>query len=183
MHFFPNRVSRPKAIYFKFIRKFYSFFMRWRWRSYYNTVSFDLGYCGTNLTLCDGIVFGGVERIFIDDNVFIGEKTILNAGKGGRIDIAKEVAIGSNSTLITWSYGNFNNTKIARSESKKEVIFGDIFIGAGVDIGYNVTINPGVQLGEGCIVNAGAVVSGTFAPNTILAGNPAVIVGVRLQTD
>ena len=62
-------------------------------------------------------------------------------------------------------------------------IFYDISIGSGVDIGYNVTINPGVRLGEGCIVNAGAVVSGTFAPFTIIAGNPAIIVGVRLPVN
>ena len=179
MYVFPNKVSYSKAIFFKLIRKFYSFVIRWRWLSYYNTVSFDLGYCGQNLTLCNGISFGGTERIFINDNVFIGENVILNAGKGGRIDISDEVAIGSNSTFITWSYGNYNNTEIERHLAKKKTIVNDISISAGVDIGYNVTINPGVRLGEGCIVNAGAVVSGTFAPFTIIAGNPAVIVGVR----
>ena len=87
MYLFPNKVKYARAIFFKLIRKFYSFVIRWRWLSYYKTVSYDLGYCGRNLTLCNGISFGGTGRIFINDNVFIGENVILNAGKGGRIDI------------------------------------------------------------------------------------------------
>lgn len=55
----------------------------------------------------------------------------------------------------------------------------DVTIGNYVWLGSRVTILPGVVLGDGCIVQAGAVVSGQFPPNAILGGNPAVIIRYR----
>jgi acetyltransferase-like isoleucine patch superfamily enzyme len=55
----------------------------------------------------------------------------------------------------------------------------DVTIGDYVWLGSRVTILPGVVLGDGCIVQAGAVVSGKFPPNAILGGNPAVIIRYR----
>ena len=40
-------------------------------------------------------------------------------------------------------------------------------------IGANVTILPGVTIGNGAIVSAGAVVTKDVAENTIVAGVPA----------
>lgn len=52
-------------------------------------------------------------------------------------------------------------------------------IGDEVFIGSRVTLLKGVKLGHGCIVGAGSVVQPGFQapPMSILAGNPAVIVG------
>lgn len=52
-------------------------------------------------------------------------------------------------------------------------------IGDEVFIGSRVTLLKGVKLGRGCIVGAGSVVQPGFEapPLSILAGNPAVIVG------
>jgi serine acetyltransferase len=38
---------------------------------------------------------------------------------------------------------------------------------------------PGTILGNGCIVGAGAVVTKSFPDGSIVAGNPAKIIGVR----
>ncbi|MGL5544389.1 MAG: DapH/DapD/GlmU-related protein, partial [Cetobacterium sp.] len=50
-----------------------------------------------------------------------------------------------------------------------------IEIGKGVWIGGNVSILPGVTLGDNVIVAAGAVVTKNFPPNCIIAGVPAKI--------
>jgi acetyltransferase-like isoleucine patch superfamily enzyme len=42
-----------------------------------------------------------------------------------------------------------------------------------VRIGVNATILPGVVLGEGCVIGAGAVVTKDTEPYTIYVGNPA----------
>lgn len=44
-------------------------------------------------------------------------------------------------------------------------------------IGSNVLVLPGTEIGEGAIVSAQSVVSGTVAPYTIVAGNPARRIG------
>ena len=42
-----------------------------------------------------------------------------------------------------------------------------------VSVGANATILPGVRLGRGCTVGAGAVVVRDVAPGTTVVGNPA----------
>jgi len=49
-------------------------------------------------------------------------------------------------------------------------------IGCRCWLGANAVILPGVQLGDGCIVGAGAVVTKSFAPGSIVAGVPAILV-------
>jgi acetyltransferase-like isoleucine patch superfamily enzyme len=46
-------------------------------------------------------------------------------------------------------------------------------IGAWADIGVNAVILPGVTIGKGAIVGAGAVVTTDVEPFTIVAGVPA----------
>jgi acetyltransferase-like isoleucine patch superfamily enzyme len=49
-------------------------------------------------------------------------------------------------------------------------------IGDNVWIGMNAVILKGVTIGDNSVVAAGAVVTKSIAPNTIVAGNPAIVV-------
>jgi len=50
-------------------------------------------------------------------------------------------------------------------------------IGAGAQLGVNVTVLPYVRLGEGCIVGAGSVVTRDVPAGAVVYGNPAVAHG------
>nr|WP_329255978.1 CatB-related O-acetyltransferase [Actinoallomurus sp. NBC_01490] len=50
---------------------------------------------------------------------------------------------------------------------------GDTVVGNDVWFGYRATIMPGVRIGDGAIVAAGAVVTADVPPYTIVGGNPA----------
>jgi acetyltransferase-like isoleucine patch superfamily enzyme len=54
--------------------------------------------------------------------------------------------------------------------------YGRIRIGNNCFIGMRATIMPGVELGQGCVVAAGAVVMDSFPENCVVAGNPAAYV-------
>lgn len=54
-----------------------------------------------------------------------------------------------------------------------ETEFGPVRIERGVYIGVNAIILPGVTVGEGSIVGAGAVVTKTVPPYSVVVGNPA----------
>lgn len=51
-----------------------------------------------------------------------------------------------------------------------------IFVRKNAWIAVNVTVLPGVEIGEGAIVSAGSVVSKDIPPFTVASGNPAKVV-------
>lgn len=46
----------------------------------------------------------------------------------------------------------------------------------GCWIGANVTILPGVTIGENAVVGAGSIVTRDVPPRTVVAGNPARVI-------
>jgi virginiamycin A acetyltransferase len=58
---------------------------------------------------------------------------------------------------------------------------GDMVIGNDVWIGYQATLMPGVQVGDGAIVGAQAVVTHDVPPYAIVGGNPAKVLKYRFS--
>jgi len=50
---------------------------------------------------------------------------------------------------------------------------GDTVVGNDVWFGYGATVMPGVRIGDGAIIAAGAVVTADVPPYTVVGGNPA----------
>ena len=60
---------------------------------------------------------------------------------------------------------------------------GDTVVGNDVWIGQNVTVLPGVHIGDGAIIGMNSVVSSDIPPYTIAAGNPAKIIRKRFDEE
>ncbi|MFF5276001.1 CatB-related O-acetyltransferase [Streptomyces sp. NPDC000133] len=60
---------------------------------------------------------------------------------------------------------------------------GDTVVGNDVWLGHQVTVMPGVRIGDGAIIAAGAVVTSDVAPYTIVGGNPARLIRQRFADD
>lgn len=60
---------------------------------------------------------------------------------------------------------------------------GDTIVGNDVWIGQNVTILPGVHIGDGAIIGLNSVVSKDVEPYTIVAGNPARFIRKRFDDE
>lgn len=60
-------------------------------------------------------------------------------------------------------------------------IKGDTIIGNDVWIGMNVTIMPGVHIGDGAIIATNSTVTKDVAPYVIVGGNPAVVIRNRFS--
>jgi len=58
---------------------------------------------------------------------------------------------------------------------------GDTVVGNDVWLGYCATVLPGVRIGDGAIVGAGAVVSRDVPPYAIVGGNPARVIRMRFD--
>lgn len=60
---------------------------------------------------------------------------------------------------------------------------GNTIIGNDVWIGQNVTIMPGVKIGDGAIVAANSTVTKNVEPYTIVGGNPAKVIKKRFSDE
>ncbi|MFG1869512.1 CatB-related O-acetyltransferase [Micromonospora arborensis] len=58
---------------------------------------------------------------------------------------------------------------------------GDTVVGNDVWFGYQATVMPGVRIGDGAIIAAGAVVTADVPPYTIVGGNPAKAIRRRFE--
>lgn len=56
---------------------------------------------------------------------------------------------------------------------KNADFFGKIVIGNNVNIGWDAIIMPGVQIGDNCIIAAGAIVTKNVPDNSVAVGIPA----------
>ena len=106
-------------------------------------------------------------------NIHIGKNVFLNMGckfqDQGGIYIGDGALIGHNVVLATLNH--------AMSPSRRgTMVPAPIRIGKNVWIGSNAAILPGVTIGDGAIVAAGAVVTRDVPENAIVGGVPAKVI-------
>lgn len=110
--------------------------------------------------------------------VFLGERNVINFGClfDGRkfaIRTGHDVSIGPEAAILTLGHDPASPDFADRG--------GEVVIGDRVWIAYRAIVLPGVTIGEGAVVGAGAVVTKDVEPFVIVAGNPAREVGRRPQ--
>lgn len=110
--------------------------------------------------------------------VVLGARNVINFGTlfDGRkfpIEVGDDVSIGPEATILTLGHDPQSPDFSDRG--------GPVRIGARAWIAYRAIILPGVTIGEGAVVAAGAVVVRDVPPYTIVAGSPARPVGERTR--
>jgi galactoside O-acetyltransferase len=135
---------------------------------------FALGSCGANLTVLEGVYVESPQKVRIGDRVGISRYSGLQGGFG--ISIGNDVLIGPY-TFIESVHHRRSRTDIPISSQGLEGE--EIIIEDGVWIGAHCVVLPGIRLGRGCIVGAGAVVTKDVGPGEIVGGVPAKTLGKR----
>ena len=108
--------------------------------------------------------------------VFFGERNVINLGClfDGRkfaIRTGDDVSIGPEAAILSLGH----DPQLAAFTDRG----GEVVIGSRVWIGYRAIILPGIRIGDGAVVGAGAVVTKDVPAFTIVAGNPARPIGQR----
>ncbi|OQA34068.1 MAG: dTDP-3-amino-3,6-dideoxy-alpha-D-galactopyranose 3-N-acetyltransferase [Betaproteobacteria bacterium ADurb.Bin341] len=117
---------------------------------------------GADCNICD--------NVFIENDVALGDRVTVKCGVQlwDGISVEDDVFIGPNAT--------FTNDRFPRSKMYPEA-FAKTLIRRGASIGANATILPGLEIGTGAMIGAGAVITRSVPPNAIAVGNPARIIG------
>ncbi len=106
-------------------------------------------------------------------NIQLGKNVFINAGchfqDQGGIIVGDNTMIGHNVVLATLNH-DFDPQK------RRDMHPAPIVIGKDVWIGSNTTITPGVTIGDGSIIAAGAVVTKDIPSNVLAGGVPAKII-------
>jgi acetyltransferase-like isoleucine patch superfamily enzyme len=106
-------------------------------------------------------------------NIHLGKNVFINAGckfqDQGGIYIGDDALIGHNAVLATLNHN-------PDPEKRANLIPSPIHIGNKVWLGANVTVLPGVSIGDGSIIAAGSVVTKDVPEKSVAAGNPAKVI-------
>lgn len=108
--------------------------------------------------------------------VHLGRRNVINFGclldgRTFQIRTGDDVSIGPEASILTLGHDPQSPEFADRG--------GDVIIGNRVWIGYRAMILPGLKIGDGAVVGAGAVVTKDVEPFAIVAGNPARKIGER----
>jgi len=130
-------------------------------------------HAGTNINIESRAYFGSGARVTIGNESSIGVRSFIN----GAVSIGDNVMMGPEVLILTSNHC-FSRTDIPMIEQGMSDEM-PVFIGNDVWIGQRAVILPGVSIGDGVIIGAGAVVTKDVLPYSIVAGNPAKIIRMR----
>ncbi len=114
---------------------------------------------GNNVQVNDYVHIGAVEKVIIGNNVLIASKVFIS----------------------DHNHGNYNGLlqSSPKVEPRKRPLFAKaVVIEDNVWIGEQVSVLPGVTIGEGSIIGANSVVSKNIPANSIAIGSPAKVIKI-----
>ena len=137
-----------------------------------------------NIRISSSSVLGNKKRLLLNKNVYIGHYSRIDASNG--IEIDEGVQLASYCSILTHSshrsirlYGD----KYLDYKNPIGYIKGSVFIGKYTFVGPHSMIMPNTNIGKGCLISAYSFVQGDFPDFSIIAGNPAVVIGDTRDSD
>lgn len=117
---------------------------------------------GRDCNICD--------HVFVEGGVRVGDRVTVKCGVQlwTGVEIEDDVFVGPNATFTN---DPFPRSRAWRAEPVKTLVR------RGASIGANATLLPGIVIGQGAMIGAGAVVTHDVPPHAIVTGNPAAIDG------
>ncbi|MBZ5647077.1 MAG: acyltransferase [Acidobacteriia bacterium] len=144
---------------------------------------------GNGVQVGSSVGFKHPETFEIGDHVFLGSQTYIQGRFDGTCIIGDHVWIGPQSyfdarDLVIEEYVGWGpGAKVLGSAHtalpvdvpilKTDLVIKPVTIGAWADVGTNAIVLPGISIGRGAIVGAGAVVTRDVPAFAVVAGVPA----------
>ena len=128
-----------------------------------------LGYQPDNLELLSPFTCDYGNNIVLGKNVFINSNCYFM--DGAKITVGDNVFIGPSCGFYTANHPLDYQTRNQGIEHSLPIL-----IGNNVWLGGNVIVLPGVEIGDGCVIGAGSVVTKDIEANSIATGVPCKVI-------
>src|SRR5258706_3610432 len=152
--------------------------------------------CAASVVIEPGALIFHPEHVSLEDDVYVGHYAILKAyhlnellvgprswigqaaflHAAGKITVGADVGIGPHVCLLTSTHAEAARG-VPIMDAPLEL--GPIVLEDGCDLGVGAIVLPGVTIGRGAQIGAGAVVTRDVPPYAIAAGNPARVLRLR----
>lgn len=136
---------------------------------------------GNNIYIGKNCAISRIYNLTFGSDIYIGKNVTIEA----ECDIRSGVLIGNNVGIVGRRdhdvFGNNTPAFFARTVREDRALSSRTLIDEGSWIGFGAVILSGVVIGKNSIVGAGSVVRYSVPENSIVAGNPARVVGYRTQ--
>jgi maltose O-acetyltransferase len=121
-------------------------------------------------------IFFRMTGVHIGEGTNVTPGLVVNDGYSGLVRIGNRVSIATNVTLVADS--NPNNSRLADEPYVKEHLIktAPVVIEDDAWLGTSAVVLPGVRVGRGAVVGAGAVVTRDVPPFAVVAGAPARVI-------
>jgi maltose O-acetyltransferase len=152
-----------KRLFFRVIDKFIQWHVEYRNAKLTN----ELRACGARVSISPDARIWGADRVTLEDDVAINAFTHIFGGGGVQIGARTQISTGCSIAAIT------HPEQVAARHRGIEVpvtIEEDCWLGTGA------IVLPGVRIGSGSIIGAGAVVTKDIPPMSIAVGVPARVI-------
>ena len=110
----------------------------------------------------------GLGGLGVGDECFLGDECLLDLAEG--IVLGPQVTLAERVLILTHTNVGYKDHPLQRHFPAAAA---PVRIEGGSFVGANVTILPGITVGAGSFVAAGAVVTADVPPRTLVAGVPA----------
>lgn len=128
-----------------------------------------------NNVICPTVYIARPDLLKLGEYVFIGDYGRIYNEKGG-VSIGSYCQIGEQVLIVTTNHNYENAEKIPYDH---KTVHRPVIIDDFVWIGARSTILSGCHIEEGAIIGAGNIVTKSVPKYSIVAGNPAKIIGYR----
>lgn len=156
----------------------------------------ELAACGEGTVIEEGVLVFHPENVHLGANVYVGHQTMLKGyyknelhigdgtwigqqcfmHAGGGIEIGRNVGIGPCVKILTSRHAEAGReVPILHSP----ITFMKVTIEDDADIGIGAILLPGVTIGRGAQIGAGALVTKSVPAYAVAAGNPAQVLRMR----
>ncbi len=142
-------------------------------RDYFCIRRSKFGYCAEDCNLIPPLYVDTPRNLFIYSNSVLNHATIIN--RNAKFIMKKNSLAAYGLTVVTGNHAMIAGRAFCTitEEEKPDGLDEDVVVEEDVWLGCNVTLLSGVVIGRGSIVAAGAVVTRSCCPYSIIGGVPA----------